>query len=216
MRNIITGLLFSILMIPAVTAGSIDGGVSYGSDYIFRGVSQSGNPAASGWVDLSTDNGFYAGVWGSEVDFSSTGDLDTGREVDYYGGYALQVSDNISLDTGYLRYTYDGSVVEDIEEVYTILTYSNFTGALYQDLDTHDNYAEFSYQFGWLFDNAFQASVIHGIFDDDNDFTMLKFGKSFGSRDQFDFSVLVGQDVFEGQASDSLTASVTYNFERNI
>lgn len=206
-------------MIPAsttITAGSIDGGVSYGSDYIFRGVSQSGNPAASGWLNLSTDNGFYVGVWGSQVDFSSTGDLDASREVDYYGGYALQISDNVSLDSGYVRYRLNSAHIRDVEEVYSILTYKNLTVAGYQDLDTHDNYVETQYAFDWLFDHAFEASIIHGIFGDNDSFTMLKLGKSFGSSDQFDFTVLVGQDVFEGQAADSLTASITYNFERNI
>ncbi|MBK8286564.1 MAG: hypothetical protein IPK97_17815 [Ahniella sp.] len=41
------------------------------SDYVFRGVSQSQESAAlQGSVEVGHESGFYAGVWGSSVDFT--------------------------------------------------------------------------------------------------------------------------------------------------
>jgi len=215
MRNILTGLLISILSVPAF-AGSVSGGVNYGSDYIFRGVSQSGQPTAGAWLQLDSDLGFYTGVWGSQVDFSSTNDSETSREVDYFGGYNLQVSDSVKVDLGYVRYTFDG-MTPSVEEFYSKVSVGNLGVHLYQDLETNDNYGEIHYSFGWLFDDKFDASLMYGTHDrkGEDSFTMLRLGKSFGSQDQFNFGVLVGQNVFEGQVADSITARISYNFKRS-
>jgi hypothetical protein len=85
-------------------------------------------------------------------------------ELDYYAGYDLQVSDNVSLDVGYVRYTYD-AVIESFEEVYAILSIGGLTVEGYQDIETNDNYAQLSYEFGWLVNNAFDLRLIHGLHD---------------------------------------------------
>jgi len=215
MKNILTGLLITILSAPAF-AGSVSGGLNYGSDYIFRGMSQSGKPTAGAWLQLDSDLGFYAGAWGSQVDFSSMDSSETSQEVDYYGGYNLQVSDSVSVDMGYQRLTFNG-LTPSVEEFYSKTQIGNLGIDVYQDLETNDNYAEISYAFGWLFDNAFDASLMFGTHDrkGDDSFTMLRLGKSFGSQNQFNFGVLVGQNVFEGQVADSITARLSYNFKRS-
>lgn len=89
----------------AASAQSIEGNVALGSDYIFRGVTQTDNgPAISGGFDLSTESGFYAGVWGSSVDFSD----DTTMELDLYGGYAFTAG-TWDLDFGGIYYGYPDS-----------------------------------------------------------------------------------------------------------
>ena len=58
------------------------------SDYIFRGVSQTGeDPAIQGGVDL-TSGSFYAGAWASNVDFGDK----TDAEIDVYGGYRTEAA----------------------------------------------------------------------------------------------------------------------------
>jgi uncharacterized protein (TIGR02001 family) len=71
------------------------------SDYVFRGFSQTNeNPALQGGVDM-TYGSFYAGVWGSNVDFGD----DTGAEVDIYGGYRTEAA-GYALDFGVIGYLY--------------------------------------------------------------------------------------------------------------
>lgn len=103
--------------------------VALSTDYLFRGISQTdGNPAISGGFDYSyTPFGFYAGVWASNVDFSSFGD-DDNIEIDYYGGFAgefTNVLPGVSWDIGGLYYQYpadDGD--DDYFEVYGSLGYT--------------------------------------------------------------------------------------------
>ena len=215
MKNILLGLIISVLSIPAF-AGSFNGNVSYNSDYVWRGVSQTqGKPSVHLQGEYLSDLGFYAGFYGATVDFAS--DVDTDLELDYYAGYDLRVSDNIALDIGYVRYTYD-AVIESFEEVYAILSIGDFTIEGYHDIETNDNYAEVSYEFGWLVRNAFELELIHGLYDLEGteDFTQLRVGKTFGVNQDWNFSVTVGQDLFEGQTADSVFASLTYNFGRDI
>lgn len=213
MKYILTGLL-ALVLSTFVTADGVkfSGDVNYASDYIFRGASQAGSSAISvSGVVSDLPAGAYIGVWGSEVDFSSLGDSETSREVDYFAGFVTPITDNVSIDLGYIRYQYDG-IVEDIEEVYAVLDWGNLKTSYYQDTNTHDSYAEVAYSLGWLFDNTVNVSVIYGLFDEENTFTMLKASKNFGSQDQWTFGVLVGEDVFEGTAMDSIKTSLNYNF----
>ncbi|MFO1428110.1 MAG: TorF family putative porin [Steroidobacteraceae bacterium] len=75
------------------------------SDYDFRGISLSArDPAAQLSLDLATDSGFKASVWGSNTDFGAPG-VDT--EIDVTLGYG-RGDDNLSWDTGIVWYTYPG------------------------------------------------------------------------------------------------------------
>ncbi|ADL02546.1 conserved hypothetical protein [Brevundimonas subvibrioides ATCC 15264] len=77
--------------------------VAIGSDYVFRGVSQTGeDPALSGGIDL-TSGSFYVGAWASNVAFP--GDDDTDAEIDLYGGVRPEVA-GFNLDLGVVGYLY--------------------------------------------------------------------------------------------------------------
>ena len=55
---------------------AISADLALSTDYLFRFVSQTNeDPALSGGVDWSADNGFYVGVWGSNVDFGDDAHL---------------------------------------------------------------------------------------------------------------------------------------------
>jgi uncharacterized protein (TIGR02001 family) len=75
------------------------------SDYMFRGVSQTdSSPAVQVGIDYEHENGFFAGVWGSNVDFGD----DANVEVDFFAGYFGEVNEVFSYDVLYNFYTYRG------------------------------------------------------------------------------------------------------------
>lgn len=87
--------------------GTFSANVGLFSDYIYRGVSQTGQePALQGGMDWSHDIGVYAGLWGSNVDFSD-GD-EAHLEVDLYAGYGGSIG-KFSYDLNFLYYFYPGA-----------------------------------------------------------------------------------------------------------
>jgi len=104
--------------------------VSIVSNYLYRGISQTGaNPALQGGFDLAHASGAYIGVWSSSISWISDAGTATnaGTEFDTYLGYKGAAGD-IGYDVGYLRYNYPGTygtnVKADTDEIYAALTYS--------------------------------------------------------------------------------------------
>ena len=62
------------------------------------------DPATQGGADLSCGI-FYAGVWGSGVDFSADGNTKTSAEVDFYAGIT-PVYMGLNFDLGVIYYAY--------------------------------------------------------------------------------------------------------------
>jgi uncharacterized protein (TIGR02001 family) len=78
------------------------GNVGFTTDYVFRGVSQTGGEATvQGGVDLTCGN-FYVGVWGSGINFGN------GTEIDLYGGYRTNFG-RLGVDVGFIYYAYPGA-----------------------------------------------------------------------------------------------------------
>ena len=87
-----------------------------GSDYVFRGVSQTeGVPALSAGVDV-TQGLFYAGAWAGNASFA--GDADTNAEVDLYAGVRPEFG-GFNWDFGVVSYFYtsqpDGADYDYVE-----------------------------------------------------------------------------------------------------
>ena len=61
-------LMLGIISLPAFA--SVSANVSFATDYIWRGMTQTDGPAMSGGFDYSAESGFYAGIWGSNVNFN--------------------------------------------------------------------------------------------------------------------------------------------------
>jgi uncharacterized protein (TIGR02001 family) len=82
------------------------------SDYVFRGVSQTQeSPAFQAAFDYAHEAGFYAGVWGSSVDFIPDDALpeeedDADLEIDVYVGWSFAITDDFSADVQLVRYIY--------------------------------------------------------------------------------------------------------------
>lgn len=126
MKKIFTGLVAAMALASTVQAADVTGTVSFTNDYRFRGISQTmGDPAVQGSLDVAFDNGVYAGVWGSNVDF----DDDANLEIDYYAGFANDLNDDLSYDVMAAYYTYSGYSGENYDylELIASLYYSDFT-----------------------------------------------------------------------------------------
>ena len=70
-------LLVGMLAMPSFAA--VTANVSFASDYVWRGMTQSDGPAIQGGFDFEAESGFYAGIWGSNVNFNDG----AGSELDY-------------------------------------------------------------------------------------------------------------------------------------
>ncbi|GGK55900.1 TorF family putative porin [Amphritea balenae] len=115
-------------------AAEVSGTVSFTNDYRFRGVSQtSGNPALQGSLDVGFDNGVYAGIWGSNVNFSDTDNANL--EIDYYIGRYGDITDELSYDATLYYFQYHG--------------YSDGTDIDFAELDLRASYKDVTLLFAY-------------------------------------------------------------------
>jgi len=120
---------------------SLDMSLAAVSDYRTRGISQTlGDPAVQAGATLVHSSGVYIGAWTSNVDFG--GEFKTRQELEYYAGYYWQATDAISLDLGYIKYSYPKESQFNLSEVYAILdVYGVKLGAYYSN-DTPNVFGE--------------------------------------------------------------------------
>jgi uncharacterized protein (TIGR02001 family) len=109
------------------------------SQYIFRGLAQTGEEAAlQGGADYSHSSGFYVGTWATNISWLQDDDLyeNSSLELDIYAGYASEIGETgISYDLGLLQYLYPGSKNSGVKsanttEVYGSLGYGWVSGKL--------------------------------------------------------------------------------------
>jgi len=160
-------LMLGIISLP--TFAAVSANVSFTSDYIWRGMTQSDAPAIQGGFDFAADNGFYAGLWGSNVNFNNG----AGSELDYYFGYATEVG-SIGVDVGYISYEYiDSTPDATFDETYLGLSYGDFgVSFAFGDYD----YTEVSYALG-------DVSFSYGDYDGYGSNFLISYGFSCGSYD---------------------------------
>ena len=123
-------LAASTLATPALADNSLAFNVGAVTDYRYRGISQSRlKPALQGGVDY-TAGGFYAGAWGSTIQWIKDGGGGADVEVDIYGGYKLELAKDTVLDLGVLTYQYPSNGLNpspNTTEVYGALTFGPVT-----------------------------------------------------------------------------------------
>lgn len=130
---------FALAALAAATVqpahAEVSSTVTLVSDYDFRGISQSAlDPALQASLDFSTEGGFYAGLWTSNVDFGKGTDADV--EVDGLIGFRGNFSEEFSYDVGGTYYYLIGNGDKvDFGEVYAGLGYRNFSTKLWYSPD---------------------------------------------------------------------------------
>lgn len=186
-------LLFGGTM--AAQAAEFSGNVAIATDYRFRGISQTDrSPAIQGGFDIAAENGLYFGVWASNVTFSGGA-----IEMDYYAGWSTDLSDDTSLDIGFLWYNYpedDGDPDMDYYEVYASYGFYgatvgvNYSPDYFAETDAFWYlYGDYSLPLGEAFSLDLHAG--YNLFDSEDAFASF-IGPGPGENpgdDYFDFSI---------------------------
>ena len=95
---------------PYDPAHPISANLTIASDYVFRGISQTSHlPALQGGFDWRPPNGFFASMWGSNVQLPGSSAT---LQLDGYVGYVFHFSKDWSLNLGalYLIFAGDSSL----------------------------------------------------------------------------------------------------------
>ena len=188
----IASALISGAMVSTASA-EVTGNIGATSNYIWRGVSQTGNASAvSGGIDYEAEIGFYAGTW------SSTGPA--AGEVDFYTGFKNSVGD-FSYDVGYIAYLYPESDNLNFGEVYVglgfdffSLKYSTLANSTWGGEFADDSYLEAAVEFEVSEGLTLGAHVGTYMWDDD-------------TYDYIDYNVSLTKAFELGDASFMLTSS---------
>lgn len=114
---------------------TLSANVGMTSNYVFRGISQTGGDAAiQGGLDYSHSSGFYLGTWGSNVGWIEDyqGYASGNVEIDVYGGFRGGIGKtDLTYDLGAIQYLYPGkkagAVDADTTELYAALGWKWFT-----------------------------------------------------------------------------------------
>lgn len=110
----------------AASGAEFSASLSYTTDYTVLGISRSqGEGVFQGGVNLQTDNGFYASLWASQVEYTIASGAPTtpypgypatpvyqdqrDLELDIYVGYRQSLNENWRGDIMLARYTYPGA-----------------------------------------------------------------------------------------------------------
>jgi uncharacterized protein (TIGR02001 family) len=134
MKKLIHALVLTgLVSVPALAIAedsphSISANVTLTSDYIFRGISQTGgDPAIQGGIDYSHASGFYLGTWASNVgwieDFQ--GYTKGNMEIDLYGGFRGPIGkSDFTFDVGAIQYMYPGDRPAGVPDADTTEAYA--------------------------------------------------------------------------------------------
>ena len=145
-------ILLSMIAFRA-KAASVSGDVGYGSDYVFRGQSQTqGDSALSMGLHVDVMAGVYAGVWASEVSYAGS---DADRETDMYVGWAGAIGQDFGLNVAYIDYAYSGDATLDGSEIFIEGSYKDLTVSHSIGNDDFTDYTEVSYNLMDAFDVSY-------------------------------------------------------------
>ena len=174
-------LLVIMSLASASSYAGVSANVSFTTDYIWRGMTQSDGPAVQGGFDYEADSGFYAGFWGSNVNFNNG----NGQELDYYAGYGFSLGD-VGVDVGYITYDYPDSDPDlKFEEIYLGFSIGDLGLTYASGQDEAPDYIEVSYGIG-------PVSISYGDYDEYGENTLISYGFACGSYEcgisLYDFS----------------------------
>ncbi len=201
------------------------------SDYAFRGISQTReDPALQASLDYVHESGFYAGIWGSNVDFTASGMPDDGAdvEIDTYIGWRFPLGDTVSADVQFIRYNYPGTnsgIDYDYNEIIGKLTFDWLTAGIGWSNDVFGSSESAPYYFAsgsWALPQEFalSAGIAHydldDVFDDGytewnigviRQFGLLKIGLTYVGTDDN------GEQIFGDLAGDRLIGSIGFTYD---
>lgn len=205
-KIIAASLLASATTGVALAESSLTSNVAVGSNYIWRGVTQSNDTSAvSGGIDYAV-SGFYAGAWWSSLEKAQ-------YEQDLYLGYGGDAGP-VSYDVGYIAYQYPvDPATLDFSEAYVNLGYGPATLGYAQTVGVEsgsvpkDSYTSLGLEFEVKKD--LMLGLTYGSYDFEaanSDYTHYQVSLSKG-----DFSLAYDKNDKTGAAAKSARVTVSYS-----
>ncbi len=173
----------AMLGLSSIAAAEVSMNIGVTSNYVWRGMTQSGNSTAfSGGLDWEDSSGFYAGTWISEAW--------TDYELDLYGGYNGSVGD-FGYGVGLTYYTYTAD--EDV----------NFA-----ELGLSGSYKMLSFGLDYTISSEVDdTDAAEQYIDGDMHYYV---GASFDLAQDYSVGITVGQYAFEDDGVDNADFDFTY------
>jgi uncharacterized protein (TIGR02001 family) len=182
-RNLVRAVCCAaVLASPAAMAGTT-GNAGVVSEYLFRGIEQSGGSALQGGIDYSAASGLYAGTWASNTGGPASSG---GTEIDFYGGWTGKLGP-ASVDVGAIYYYFsedeeDLGLAFDYPEIYAKFGISYFAAQVY-------------YSTSYLGDGNEAAADAAGM---DTDFIYLNLLGTFPLSETLSLAVQLGNSSGDG------------------
>ena len=106
MKKLLTSAVFAAATMASMSAmAELSANAALTTDYMWRGVTQSDNGiAVQGGADWTNEDGIYAGVWASTIDFGPF--VDSAIEFDFYAGKKFG-----NFDVGLVMITVDDDLL---------------------------------------------------------------------------------------------------------
>jgi len=186
-NTIILSILLFASLSGAASAAELTANLGVTSNYIWRGVTQSGDDAAvSGGVDWTINKNFYLGGWTSSLGGNNE------YELDIYGGYVNKFGE-FDFDAGVITYQYpkDGSTVRDFTEAYAGAVWHDWSGKASLDVSETNLYLEGGYDMA--LPSGFALALHLGFYSFDE----------AGRKDYNDYSATVSKGDFNVMLSDT-------------
>ncbi|WP_462156698.1 TorF family putative porin [Pseudoalteromonas sp. GB56] len=212
--------LAALTLTPLASQAEVTANIAASSNYYWRGITQSADKAAvSGGIDFSSESGFYAGTWLSNIDFGD--EASTSYELDLYGGFAGSAGD-MGYDVGYIYYAYPDAAGDiGFGEVYGSVSWEWLSAGASYLLNAEDDatseedmlYLELNASFTILNDTELALHLGHSSGDTveewyGEDDSYLDYGVSI-SKSGFTFGLL----QTDLDADDDLKAYVSYSLD---
>lgn len=109
--------------------GEITGNIGVLSSYNLRGITnvpENSDATVQGGIDYSHPSGFYAGYWGSTLDYSLSDSERDSFENDFYAGFKGSITEDLGFTIGgTYYYYYESDVDSDGFETLLGLNYKN-------------------------------------------------------------------------------------------
>ncbi|MDF1874989.1 hypothetical protein JHD48_04495 [Sulfurimonas sp. SAG-AH-194-I05] len=214
--SLVAALLATTAVVSNVSASEVEvsANMALTSNYVWRGMTQSSNsPAVQGGVDLAY-NGFYAGVWGSNVNFSS----DVSMEADFYAGYAGEIS-GLSYDLGMIQYAYPtDTTASNFAEAYVSLGYdfkvASVSAMYYSGIKTDTINPENGYELGLSIPlpSDITLDATYGDYTNTGNYYSAGLTKTFGKFDVSIAYAAMDYDTAGTKTEDNIIATIGTSF----
>lgn len=154
--------MFSALLLVAgpASAGSWANGVSFYSDRVRRGISQTDGPAIAGEIKYDADAGWFAGLWVGNVSYDNV----TGESVELlpFFAYGHRIG-SFRAEIGVLHHAYPGAnrAIDYDEAEFTLshkLGHGNLSGGTYYRLRNQSG----GHSWYWFADGRWPLGSLEG------------------------------------------------------